>query len=159
MSSNTLSNMIRAAVIAVTLCGIAGCLYILPSTGTNLAVKNPGLAHCYYPWLIFLWIAAIPCFAILIVVWKVSSSVKQEAVFTYKTARRVKISAVLLFGDTCFFIAGNTVFLLLGMSHPFVLLISLFIAAFGVSLAILAATLSRFLTKAAVLQEEADSTI
>jgi len=89
----------------------------------------------------------------------VSSAIGNEQVFTHHTARLVKISAMLLFGDICFFIVGNAVYLLLHMSHPLVLLMSLFIAAFGVSLAVMAAVLSRFLTKAAALQEEADATI
>ena len=159
MSSKTLCFLVRAAVIAVTLCGVAGCFYILPSVGTNLVLKYPGLAYCYYPWLIFIWIASIPCFTILAIVWIGSSAVVKEQVFTYQTAHKVKITAILLFSDVCFFIVGNIVFLLLGMSHPYILLIAFFADAFGVSLAVLAAVLSRFLTKAAVLQEEADSTI
>ena len=159
MSSKTLSNLVRTAVIAVTLCVAAGCFYVLPLYGTNLALKYPALAHCYYPWLFFLWISSAPCLAILVIIWIVSKAIKQEQVFTITTARLVKISAVILFSYICFFFAGNTVFLLLNMSHPLVLLISIFINVFGVSLAVLAAVLSRYLTKAAKLQEEVDSTI
>jgi len=159
MSSKTLCNLVRAAVIAVIICGIAACGYILPSWGASIAKDNPEFANCYLPWLIFLWVSAVPCFAILVLVWKVSTSIKREQVFTIQTARMVKIGAVLLFYDMGFFFIGNILLLLLNMSHPGILLLSFFVDVFGLSLAVLAAVLSRYLTKAAVLQEEADNTI
>jgi hypothetical protein len=92
-------------------------------------------------------------------IWKLSSLIKRDLIFTLKTARLVKTSAVILFYDVVFFIIGNVVLLLLGMNHPFVLLLSVIIAIFGSVLAVLVAMLSRYLTKGAVLQEEVNSTI
>jgi len=66
---------------------------------------------------------------------------------------------MILFGASGFFIVGNIAFLLLGMSHPGVLFLALIADVFVVALAVLLAVLSRYLTKAAALQEEADSFI
>ncbi|MCL2810400.1 MAG: DUF2975 domain-containing protein [Clostridia bacterium] len=147
MSSKTLCAMVRAAVIAVAVCGLATCGLILPSIIADI------------PWLLFLWAAAAPCFAILVLIWHVSTAIRQEKVFTVKTARLVKVASLLLFGDVIFFFMGNIIFVLLSMSEPTILLLSFFIDVIGVSLAVLAGVLSRYLTKAAALQEEADGTI
>jgi MFS family permease len=159
MSSNTLCNLVRAAVIAVAVCGAALCGYILPALGGDIARAYPELSHCLYPWLGFLWTAALPCFAILWLVWKVADDIKNESVFTVKTARLVKLGAIILFCDVGYFFVGNFVLALLGMSQPGILFLSFFADVFGVSLAVLAAVLARYLTKAAALQEDADSTI
>lgn len=159
MSSKTLCVWVRIAVIAVTICGLTLCGYIIPSWGTDIVAANPEFGHWYLPWLIFLWIVSLPCFSILIFVWKVSGAIKQEQVFTLKTAKWIKISAVLIFADVGFFFTGNLTFLLLGMNHPGIILISLFVDIFAIALAVLAAVLSRYITKAAVLQEESEGTI
>ncbi|MDR0325656.1 MAG: DUF2975 domain-containing protein [Oscillospiraceae bacterium] len=159
MSSKTLCVLVRAAVVTVAICGILVCCWVLPSVGKNFTISDPEYAHAYVPWLFFLWAASLPCFAILGLVWKASIAIKQDRVFTLRTARLVKYGSVLLFCDVGFFFAGNLVFMGLGLSHPGVLLASLFADVFGISLAMLAAVLARYITKAAVLQEEADGTI
>ena len=159
MTSKTLRVLVRTAVVLVAICGVTACFYFLPALGKDLASMFPEYAHCYYPWLIFLWIAAAPCFAFLALVWKLSAVMKQNLVFTYHTAHMVKTSAIILFCNVGFFVAGNIVLLMLHMNHPFVLLLSIIIAIFGLVLGVVVAMLSRYLTKGAALQEEADSTI
>ena len=159
MSSKALCNLVRAAVIATAICGVITCGLILPSIGANFAKANPEFAYCYLPWLIFLLAAAAPCFAVLVLGWKVATAIKREKVFTMQTARWIKAGAILLFCDVGFFFIGNIVLLFLNMSHPAVMLVSLFVDVFGVLLAVIAAVFSRYIAKAAGLQEEADGTI
>ncbi len=159
MSSKTLCGLVRVAVIAVAVCGLAVCGFILPTLGTDIAKGNPEYTNAYLPWLIFLWVAFAPCYTILVLVWKVSTAIGLEQVFSLRTARHVQLAAILLFLDVGYFFVGNVTLLLLNMSHPGVVLLSLLADVFGVSMAVLAAILSRYLTKAAVLQEEVDGTI
>jgi len=159
MTSKSLRVLVRTAVVLISICGVTACFYFLPSFGNDLVNMFPEYAHSYYPWLFFLWIVAAPCFAFLVLIWRLSSFIRREFIFTYKTARLVKISAMILFYDAVFFIAGNIVFLVIGMNHPMVLLLSVIIAIFGFILAVLTALLSRYLTKAAALQEEVSGTI
>jgi hypothetical protein len=159
MSSKTLCNLVRVAVIAVAVCGFAVCGYIFPVWGAAISEANPEFAHCYLPWLLFLWGVSLPCFIVLALVWKVSTSIRREQVFTLQTAKLVKSAAMLILVSVSLFFTGNVVFALLNMSHPGILLLSIFTDVFGISLAVLAAVLSRYLTKAAVLQEEADGTV
>jgi hypothetical protein len=151
--------MLRAAVIAVAVCGLFACAYILPAEGADLAVYFPELAGWYLPWLLFLLAASLPCFAILALIWIISSAVRDDRVFSIKAARIVRLGSLLMFGDVGFFFLGNVVFLMLNISHPGIFFMSLFVDVFGSALAVAAAVLSRYLTKAAALQEEADATI
>ena len=159
MSSTTLYRLIRASVILAILSGIFAYTYIIPNLGIYLVGLYPEYAHIYYPWLIFLWVAALPYLAILVLVWRVSGIIGQDQVFTAKTAKTAKLGSVLFFGNSGFFFLGNVIFLILGMNHPAVLLLSLFICMFNATLGIIAAVVARYLTKAVVLQEEADNTI
>jgi hypothetical protein len=159
MSSKTLCHLIRFAVIVSAACALFIALFIIPAWGQSLARANPELSGWYTPWLIFIWVASIPCFVILIFVCKVSGAIKNDEVFTIKTAKWVKTSAILLFSDAAFFFFGNVIFLLLKMSHPEILFLSMLGDIFAIALALLASVLSRYLTKAAELQDVSEGTI
>lgn len=159
MSSKTLCNMVRFAVIATTLCALFISLFLLPSWGKSIVDANPEFANLYFPWMGFLWVVILPCFVILFFVWKVSGAIKREEVFTFETAKWVRISAVILFSDAGFFLAGNIILSLINMNHPGILLLSMLGDMFAIALALLAAVLSRYITKAAVLQEESEGII
>ena len=159
MPSKTLCYLIRFAVLATAACALFIALFIIPSWGISIVDANPEFSGWYTPWLIFIWIASIPCFAILIFVWKVSGAINRDEVFTIKTAKWIKTSAVLLFSDAGFFFAGNILFFLLNMSHSGILLLSMLGNIFVIALALLAAVLSRYITKAAELQEVSEGMI
>ena len=159
MSSKDLGNLMRCSVIAAAACGMFLCAYILPLWGQGIVASAPELESWFFPWLVFSWLLAIPCFAILVFIWKVSRSVMNETVFTAQTANWVKTGAILLLSDAAFLLLGNSALLFCGMNHPGVLLFSAIGATFAAALALLAAVLSRYLTKAAVLQEESEGTL
>jgi len=101
----------------------------------------------------------LPYLAVLVLMWRVSGFIGQDKVFTTGTAKIAKVGSILFFGNAGFFLLGNVVFLVLNMNHPIVLLLSFFICMFNVTLAVFAAVVARYITKAATLQEEADNTI
>ena len=158
MASKTLCKLVRFAVVFTAICGLIACAS-LPAIGSTVANNFPEYTHLYLPWLIFLWLTSLPFFALLVLIWKMSTAIKDEKVFTLPSARIVRICAMILFGASGFFIIGNIAFLLLGMSHPGILFLSLIADVFVIALAVLLAVLSRYLTKAAALQEEADGFI
>jgi len=159
MSSKNLCNFVRAAVIIVAICGIVVCYYLLPALGMSIRDNNPEYANFYFPWLIFLWVTIIPCFVVLVFIWKVSTAIKLETVFTFKTASFFATCTVILFCDVVFFFTGNIVFLVLGLNHVWILFLALIAGIFGITLTVLMALFSRYLTKAATLQEEVDSIV
>ncbi len=159
MSSRTLGSLMRISTITTAICGLFLCIYVIPSWGGSMINANPEFSGWFWPWLIFAWLVALPCFAILVFIWKVSDAVTQETVFTILTAKWVKMGAVLLLSDAAFLFIGNVVLLLLDMNHLGILLLSIIGDIFAVALALLAAVLSRYLTKAAILQEESEGTL
>ena len=156
MSSKSLCISVRVAVIAVTLCGIILCGFVLPFRGTQIADFG---TFGNRAWLWFLWLSAVPCCVILVLAWFVSNAIGREQAFTQTVAIWIKDSSVLLFADAGFFAAGNIVFALLGIHRPVLLLIAILVDICCVSLALLTAVLSRFIMKAAVLQDESEGTI
>jgi len=159
MSSKTLGNLMKVSVLAAAACGLFLCLYVVPSWGYGVIESNQEFSGWFWPWLVFAWLFSLPCFAILGYVWKVAGAVIEDTVFTTKTAKWVKIGAILLLSDAAFLFVGNVILLLLNMNHPSVLLFSIIGSVFAIALALLAAVLSRYLTKAAVLQEECEGTL
>ena len=159
MSSKTLCRLVRFATISTAFCGLIILLYVVPAWGQSLITANPHLQSWYYPWLIFAWLISLPCFLILALVWKVSAAVKREQVFTMTTAKDIQTAAIVLFADVGLFFAGNILLMILNLSDPGTLFVSLLIGIFGIALALLASVLSRYISKAAVLQQESDGTI
>lgn len=159
MSHRSLYLWIRAAVIGVAAFGALLCVFIIPSGGKSIADSYPEFAHCFWPWLIFLWATAIPCWAVLYFAWRISSEVKADNSFSKETARLLSHISVAAFIDTAFFFVGNIVIGILFINHPGVLLVSLFVDCFGVVIGLTAAILSRFVLKAADLQEQSDLTV
>ena len=159
MEQKTLSRWLKAALIAVGLCGLAVCALILPSCAQSVLDAYPEMKDRYWAWLIFLWITALPCFAALIVGWRIAHNIGRDRSFSNENARHLKRISQLAAGDTAFFFAGNVLLMLLNMSHPGVLLASLLISLVGVAVTVAAAALSHLVLKAALLQEQSDLTI
>jgi len=159
MSSNTLGKLIRVFVAVVGLIGLTLCLYIIPMWGCEIISFAPECAGWYWPWLIYAWLFALPCFGVLVCVWMVSGAVIHETVFTNRTAKRVKTGAVLLMTAALLLGGGGMVLAFLNMNTPIMLILSVIGTVFMFTLALLAAVLSRYLTKAAVLQDESEGTI
>ncbi len=107
--------------------------------------------------LSFYWAVSIPCFAILIIAWKISASIKTEQLFTNKTAKMIKICALILLVDLSVFLIGNVVLLLLKMND--FAIIYFFLIMGGLVLSVLLSALSHYVAKAAELQELSDGTI
>jgi hypothetical protein len=159
MSAKSLGMWVRFAVGCIFLCGVIVCAWILPDYGASMARAYPEFAYAYTPWLIFIWIIALPCVGVLFFGWKVAGAISRDEAFTMKAAGWIKTAAILMFLAVGIFCVGNIFFFLMNMSHPSIVLVSLFVDMVGIALAIIAATLARYVTKAAILQEEAEGTL
>jgi hypothetical protein len=149
----------RVSVVASAICGLYLFLFLIPSLAENIVKDDPAYSYCFWPWLIYVWLFSLPCFAILVLVWKVSGAVIHDTVFTVKTAKWVKAGSILLLADSVFLVTGNFVLGMLDMSGPGEFLLAIVGTIFGVALSLLAAVLARYLTKAAALQEESEGTL
>lgn len=159
MYKTRLSKWLRFIIITVGLCGFFICAWVIPSLGQMMTGIYPEFAFCYRPWLILIWVTAIPCYIILALGWRISKNIKNGRSFSFENGKLLNNIAVLSAADAGVFFGMNIVFLFLGMNHPGIALLSLIVLVFGLSVSLASVIVSHLVIKAARLQEENDLTI
>ncbi len=159
MEQKKLSEWLKLIILGVGLCGLVVYGLIIPAYGRSLVAQYPEFSNRFVPWLIFLLATGIPCYAALVLGWKIAGSIGQDRSFSRENAKRLSVISRLAAGDAGFVFAGNVVLFLANMSHPGVFLGMLVIVFTGVAVAIAAACLSHLVQKATALQEQSDLTI
>ena len=159
MTQTRLSKYLKIIIAGMALAVLAVYLWAIPVIGQSIVRQNPEFSYCYYPWLILLWITALPCLCALLCGFKIAQSLKSDRAFTAQNARLFKIIAVLAAADTSFFMLANIVFLFLNMNHPGICLFSVLILFAGTAIYVVCSGLSYLVNKAAALQEQSDWTI
>lgn len=156
MNRLTLARRLRVILIGTALCGLLFYLLLLPYV---LRQGFPDDARARWIYLCFLWLSAIPCYAVLILGWRIVRNIGLDRSFCEENAlffRRISTLAVL---DAAYIFAGNPVLILLGMGDAMFLLLSVIIVFVGVAVAVAAAALSHLVLRAAELQGQYDLTI
>lgn len=159
MKQASLSHWLKFAIVSLAGLGLLVYGLVLPLSGLSIAGNNPEMAYRFWPWLILFWLTAIPCYAALVLGWKIASDIGQDRSFSDANARRMKWISNLALGDVLLFFLGNLVLFFLSMSHPGVFLLSLLPDMLGVAIAVCAAALSHLIYKSARLQQDADLTV
>ena len=159
MELKALERWLKVILFGVAICGLVLYFVLFPSLGETFAYNNPEYAFCYWPWLIFLWVSGIPCYAVLVIGWRIATNIGNNKSFSMSNVESFKQISWLAAGDTAYFFIGNLVLLFLNMSHPGIALCSLIVVFIGVSITVAAAVLSRLVKNAADLQEESELTI
>lgn len=163
MTTKSLFFWVRFSIVVIALCGLTVCALWYPYSfslikisllGSNLSelttARSWGLVSFY-------WAASIPCFAILIIAWKISAYIKTERLFTSEVAKKIKLCALILLIDLGVFFIGNIIFLILGINDFAIIYFFLIIG--GLVLSIFLSVLSYYIAKAAELQEISDGTV
>ena len=86
MNQQKLSSWLKAIIIIIGFCGLIVYFGILPNCGSSLRESYPEFASWYWPWMIFLWITAIPCYAILVLAWKIAVNIGENKSFSSSNA-------------------------------------------------------------------------
>ena len=159
MQQRTLAKWLKAVIIGSGLCGLVIYFLVFPIFGQSIVDSAPEFAGWYRPWLVFLWVSGIPCYAVLVFAWRIAANIQADRSFTAANAAHLKWISWLAAGDAAYFFVGNVAMLLLNMSHPGVTLLSLIVVFIGIAVSVAAAALSHLVQKAAVLQEQSDLTI
>ena len=160
MDQKKLALWLKIIIIVTALCGIAICGLVLPMVGQSIADSYGGeFDYAFWPCLIFLWIFALPCFAALIIGWRIASNIGRGRSFCEENAKLISLISILAAADAVFFFVGNVVLLMFSCNHPGFVLLSLIVTFLGIAISIGMACLSHLVRKAASLQEESDLTI
>ena len=159
MKQKSLSRWLRIIAAGMAIMGAVLYFAVFPVLGNDAARQYPEYSHCLYPWLIFLWLTAVPCYIVLALVWKIAGNIGRDNSFCKENAVMMKRISVLAAIDSAFFFSGNIVYWLIGFNHPSLLLASFFVVFIGVSFSVAAAVLSHLIFKAADIKEENELTI
>lgn len=159
MKQKSLSIWLKTITIGMALIGAVLYFAVFPVLGNDTAQQYPEYSHCFYPWLIFLWLTAVPCYIVLIFVWKTAGNIGRDNSFCKENAVMMKNISLLAAIDSAFFFVGNIVYWLIGFNHPSILLASFVVVFLGVSFSVAAAAISHLIYKAADMKEENDLTI
>ena len=159
MNQHSLSKWIKLVIIGLALCGAALWALIIPEAGRTIIADAPEFSGWYWPWLIFAWATAIPCYAVLVIGWRIAVNIGADRSFSLENARLLALIAKLAAADSALVFAVNLIFWFLGMNHPGVVLLMLLVVFVGVAISVAAAGLSHLVRKAAELQEQSDLTV
>lgn len=159
MNQKSLAKWLKIVLIGVGVCGLIVYGLVLPEVGRALIDGREELQGYFWPWLVFLWASGVPCYAVLVLGWKIAGNIGADRSFSLANAKLLKGIAALAAGDAAFFFLGNLIFLFLDINHPGVVLFSLIVEFGGVAFAVAAAALSHLVQKAAELQDQSDLTI
>lgn len=159
MKQDTLSKWLRLIIIGVGICGIIIYAAVVPMLAGTMVDEYPEFSSWQWPWLILIWVTAIPCYMALILAWKIAVNIGADCSFSIANAKLLKWISVLAAVDSAVFFAGNLIYLLLNRNHPSIVLFSLLIEFLGVAISVASAVLSHLVMKAAELQNQSDLTI
>ncbi len=159
MEQRKMVKWLKFLVIFVAICGLILCTVVIPVVGRELSGVSPELGRYFKPWVTFVWVLAIPCFAALVHAWMIFSNIEKNKAFSMENAKHMEKISYLAGADTIALISGNIVLLILNINHPSVFLVFLMIGIIGIGISVAAAVLSHLIQKAANLQDENDLTI
>ena len=159
MKQKELAFWLKLIIIGTAICG--GIVYagIIPHFMRYLVEQNSILEKNVLPWLITIWVSAIPCYIVLLLGWLISSNIGRDNSFSIANARHLKWVSYLAVIDVVYYFAVNGIFLLIDMSHPFVMGVALIICFVGTAFSVCSAALSHLVEKASKIKEENDLTI
>lgn len=159
MKQESLAKWLKGIIIGVFICGLILCFYVLPFWGKEVIEGNLELSHGFMPWMVLLWIAALPCFTVLILGWKVAGEIGADRSFSEKNAKYLKLVSVLTLTDSAFVFTGNLLYLMLGFNRLGILFLSCLVVFVGIAVSVASALISHLVYKAARMQEENELTI
>ena len=154
MDQKKLAVWLKAICVGCALCGLALFGFILPRFLAYVAEEVPDLPH--KAWQAFMWVLALPCYAVLVCIWKMADEIGRDNSFSLENARQLKIIALLAGADAALLLVGNVIFMLTRHSIPTLALVSAFMCFVGLAISVGAACLSHLVHKAAVSQEEGE---
>jgi len=157
MDQKKLAIWLKAIAVGCAICGLVLFGFILPRYLAYVAAEVPDLPH--RAWTAFMWVLALPCYAVLVCIWRMANEIARDNSFSMENAKQLRLIALLAGLDAALLLAGNLIFMLLGHSIPTLALVSAFVCFIGLAISVGAACLSHLVHKAAVMQEESDLTI
>ncbi|MDE6312475.1 MAG: DUF2975 domain-containing protein [Lachnospiraceae bacterium] len=159
MKQESLAKWLKGVILAVAVCGLILCLYVLPVWGKLIIEQELKVTGGFLSWCILLWLSALPVFGILFLGWRVASEIGRDNSFSESNAVSLKYVSVLSLVSSLIFFGGNILFLVQGINRLGILFLSCLLVFVGLAVSVAAALISHLVYKAARMQEENQLTI
>ena len=159
MKHSIFSKWLKVIIVGTTLIGLACCIFVVPFLADIFKHQYPEFSYWVLPWMLALYITAVPCFLAMGISWKIASNIGKDKSFCHENARLFFWYSRLAFGDSVFFLVVSVIYWLVGMNHPGLLIADLLVVFIGMAVFCCTAALSYLVEKAAKLQDENDLTI
>lgn len=159
MTQKNLAGWLKGIIIGLTILALLVYGLLIPLFGHSIVSDAPEFRSWYFPWLIFAWLTAIPCFIAAFFGWKVAVNIGKDRSFTMENSIFLRRIAVLAALDSALVFIGDMVLSFLGMCHPSIAIALLMAVFIGAAISVAFAALSHLVKKAADLQQESDLTI
>lgn len=98
MKQKTLSGWLKGILVITGICGLVVYLWIIPEIADALLQRAPEFESAFLPWLIFLILTGIPCYAALGILWKIAQNIGMNRSFCMQNAKLLKYISVLAAG-------------------------------------------------------------
>ena len=155
-----LSNIIRLVLIFMLIASAVMCIFWLPNAVDHVG-KIFESAENFKNVKILLYaisyVIALPLFAVFIIAFRFPSAIEADSIFHERTARLIKVISIIIFSDCALFGAITAWLFYIGecvLSPVFA-----FVDAIGFTVALMLLVLSEYVSRAAILKEEADYTV
>ena len=159
MEQKKLARWLKTAIIAAGICGIGVYFYICRFGQFMAADYIPEASECLLPWLVLVFLSAVPCYVILIFGWAVATNIGKGCAFSHANGTHVMMISRLFLADALILFLGNIILWLMGFNHPGVVIMLLIPECLLVAVSGACAVLSRLIRQAAELKEQNDLTI
>ena len=145
MDQKKLAIWLRGIAVGCGLCGIALFGVFMPRFLKYVLSEVPDLP--YNAWLTFIWILAVPCYAVLVCIWRMAHEIGRDNSFSVENAKLLKAIAVLAGVDSAILLVGNLIFILTDHSIPTLAIISACVCFVGLAISVGTACLSHLVYK------------
>ena len=159
MKPNIFAKLLMVIIIGTTLIGLGCCFVVVPDFMTLFPSYYPEFSNWIIPWMVLIYICAVPCFGAMGISWKIASNIRKDRSFCYENARLFRIFSYLALGDSIVLGLGSVAYWLCGLNHPGLLVIEFLVVFVGLAIYACTSALSYLVAQAAALQEDSDLTI
>lgn len=159
MKQKELAKWLKLLIAFAALIGAFLCFIIAPTLAHDIALMYPEFNYMFWPSLVFIWLTAVPYYFALYKAWLICQEISADNSFCQENAQRLKEISKLAVFESIFYLTAAIILFIMNLLHPSILLMILFIIFVGISIAVVAATLSHLVKKASELKKENDLTI
>jgi hypothetical protein len=159
MNQSQLAKWLKFITSIVAVLATVFFFYMVPAIGRDFRSTYPEFAYLFWPYLIWIWVAAIPCYLALINLWRICREIARDNSFSRPVSMALRsISRLALFDTLLCFVVSN-VYLFSNMLHPGLLIACFFVEVGGLAISLVAAVVSHWVEKGYALNEENALTI